>query len=158
MNKIIAALVATLVISGAYAQTPVAAAEASPHAMAAADSKRDLGNEKHIKELHAQLKINPEEEKLWAVVAATMRDSAKDLDKVIDKRKESMATATALDDLNAYADIAQAHVDSVKKFATVFAPLYAAMSDEQKKTADALFTHRDQDKKQGHSAMKKAAS
>ncbi|MDR3483051.1 MAG: Spy/CpxP family protein refolding chaperone [Burkholderiaceae bacterium] len=154
MNKIIAALVATLVISGAYAQTPVAAADASPHAMAAADSKRDMGNEKHIKELHAQLKITPDEEKLWAVVAATMRDSAKDLDKVIDKRKESMATATALDDLNAYADIAQAHLDSVKKFSSSFSPLYAAMSDEQKKLADEVFLQRGSKHRSAHAGTK----
>jgi protein CpxP len=142
MNKIIAALVATLVISGAYAQTSAVTAEASPHAMAAADSKRDMNNEKHIKDLHAKLKINPDEEKLWAVVAATMRDSAKDLDKAIDKRKESMATATALDDLNAYTDIAQVHLDSVKKFSSSFSPLYAAMSNDQKKLADEVFIQR----------------
>jgi len=122
------------------------------------DAKREMINEKHINDLHAKLKITADEEPLWSGVAKTMRDSTGDVDKVVDKRIAARGTATAIDDLNAYADIAQAHVDSVKKFATVFAPLYAAMSDEQKKTADALFTHRDQDKKQGHSAMKKAAS
>jgi len=142
MNKIIAALVATLFISGAYVTAQAAPAQSSPGAIAASDSKRDANNEKHIKDLHAKLKINAGEEKLWADVAAAMRDSAKDLDKAIDKRKESIGSATAVEDLNAYADIAQVHLDSVKKFSSTFAPLYAAMSDDQKKLADAVFTQR----------------
>lgn len=162
MKTIIAALISTCFVCSAYAQTPASAPAPSPaatsHAIAKSDANREAMNEKHITELHAKLKITADEEKLWSNVEKAMRDSALEVDKAVDKRIAAMGTATAIDDLNAYADIAQAHVDSVKKFATEFAPLYAAMSDEQKKTADAIFTHRDGDKKHSHSAMKKAAS
>jgi len=42
---------------------------------------------------------------------ATMRENAKDLDQAIDKRAANKATASAVDDLNAYADIAQVHAN-----------------------------------------------
>ena len=163
MKTLTAALISTCFACSSYAQAPApaATAAATDHATSTAvksDAKREMMNEKHITDLHAKLKITADEETLWADVAKSMRDSTGDVDKVVDKRIAGRATATAIDDLNAYADIAQAHVDSVKKFATVFTPLYAAMSDEQKKAADAIFTQRDQDKKHGHSAMKKAAS
>jgi hypothetical protein len=158
MKTLIAALLSTCIACSTYAQAQAPAMDSAMPATAKADAKREMNNEKHITDLHAKLKITADEETLWSGVAKTMRDSTADVDKVVDKRIAGRGTATAIDDLNAYADIAQAHVDSVKKFAMVFGPLYAAMSDEQKKTADAIFTHRDQDKKHGHSAMKKAAS
>ena len=71
-----------------------------------------------------------------------MRENAKELDLAIDKRTANAASATAIDDLNAYADIAQAHADGVKKLASAFSGLYSVMSDVQKKEADEAFSHR----------------
>jgi hypothetical protein len=70
-----------------------------------------------------------------------MRENVKDLDRAIDKRAANAASATAIDDLNSYADIAQAHANGVKKLASVFSGLYNAMSDDQKKAADEVFSH-----------------
>jgi periplasmic protein CpxP/Spy len=145
MKMIAAVLVSTLVFGGAVAQTPNQAT--SPHAsgsatMANTDAKRDAAVEKHIGELHAKLQITPAQEAQWNEVATTMRENVKDLDRAIDKRAAKAATATAIDDLNAYADIAQAHANGVKKLSSAFSGLYSAMSDEQKKTADAAFSHR----------------
>jgi protein CpxP len=83
-----------------------------------------------------------------------MRDNAKDLDAAIDKREANIGAATAIDDLNAYADIAQAHADAVKKLSAAFSPLYAAMSDDQKKVADEVFAQRAHDGKKAPKAMK----
>jgi hypothetical protein len=47
--------------------------------------------------------------------------------------------------LNAYADIAQAHANGVKKLAGAFSGLYSVMSDDQKKQADEVFSHRGHD-------------
>ncbi len=143
MKKYLIALASTVLITSAYAQAPVADTSAAvTKAADKSDAKREAVNEKHIKDLHAKLKITAGEESLWAPVAATMRANAVDIDKVVDKRAAIIATATAVDDLNAYADIAQAHADSVKKLSQVFAPLYAAMPDAQKKIADEEFTQR----------------
>ena len=147
MKIIVAALVSTFLISGAYAQIPAASSSTSAPAMTKSDAKRDMNTEKHIKDLHTKLKITAAEETQWAAVAKTMRDSAGELDQVVDKRQAMIATATAIDDLNAYGDIAQAHADSVKKLSTAFSPLYAAMSDAQKKIADEVFTQRGHDGK-----------
>jgi protein CpxP len=157
MKAIVAVLVSTFVFGAAVAQTPdhtassKASADSSGAAMAASDAKRDGAVEKHIKELHVTLKITPAEESQWNEVAATMRENAKDIDRAIDKRAANAASATAIDDLNSYADIAQAHANGVKKLASAFSGLYAAMSDDQKKTADEVFSHR------GHEGSKVAS-
>jgi protein CpxP len=153
MKTITAALTSAFLITGAYAQAPssspaVAPSSGAPAAMAKSDAKRDMAVESHIKDMHAQLQITPAEETQWAAVAKTMRDSAIETDKAIDKREALVNSASAVDNLNAYGDIAQAHADGVKKLAAVFAPLYASMSDDQKKAADALFAHRAHDGKQ----------
>jgi hypothetical protein len=79
-----------------------------------------------------------------------MRENAKDLDLAIDKRDAAVASATAIDNLNSYADIAQAHANGVKKLASAFSGLYSVMSDDQKKEADEVFSHR------GHEGRKTA--
>ena len=125
-----------------------------PVAMATSDEKRDARNEEHIKSLHSKLQITAAEEPLWDTVAKTMRENVTQIDQVIDKREAAIGKATAVDDLNAYAEVAQAHADSVKKMATAFAPLYAAMSDPQKVLADKVFTQHGHDGKKGKRAEK----
>jgi hypothetical protein len=147
MKTIIAVLASTLLISGAFAQSPAPSAGAG-------DAKRDMNIEKHIKDLHAKLKITPAEETQWATVAQTMRDSSKELDMAIDKREATINTATAIDNLNAYGDIAQAHTDSVKKLSAAFAPLYASMTDDQKMVADEVFAQRPHKGMKAPDAMK----
>jgi protein CpxP len=151
MKAIVALLASTFVIGGAIAQTPDpsassgASADASSSAMANSDAKRDGAVEKHITELHASLRITKAEESQWNEVAETMRENVKNLDRAIDKRDANVASATAIDDLNSYADIAQAHANGVKKLANAFSGLYAVMSDDQKKEADEVFSHRGHD-------------
>ena len=148
MKTLIAVLASTFLIGGAYAQSPAQSAgappsaNASPAAMTKSDARRDMKVEKHIKDLRAKLKITPAEEPQWAAVAKTMSDNAKDIDTAIDKRESNRKAATAIDDLNAYADIAQAHADAVKKLSAAFSPLYAAMSDDQKKGGRGIRTSR----------------
>ena len=148
MKIIAAVLVSTLIGGAAVAQTsdpsttPRASAPAANTAMAKGDAKRDDAVEKHIDQLHDSLKITPAQEAQWNEVAATMRDNATEMDRAIDKRAAGAATATAIDDLKAYQDIAQTHANGVAKLATAFSGLYSTMSDDQKKAADAAFSHR----------------
>jgi periplasmic protein CpxP/Spy len=113
MKVIAAVLASTFVFGSAIAQTsdpsssPRASAPTSDSAMANADAKRDAAVEKHIDQLHTTLKITPAQEAQWNEVAATMRDNAKEMDRAIDKRTAGAASATAVGDLKAYADIAQ---------------------------------------------------
>jgi protein CpxP len=151
MKMIIAVLVSTFAFGSAIAQSPESpAASASPHAMMKSDAQRDEAVEHHIADLHAKLKITAAEESQWKEVADTMRDNAKTMDKAIDKHDASVASTTAIDELNGYADIAQAHATGVKKLAKSFSGLYSMMSDDQKKEADEIFSHR------GHEGKKVA--
>ncbi|HWX81536.1 MAG TPA: Spy/CpxP family protein refolding chaperone [Steroidobacteraceae bacterium] len=130
MKLIVAMLVSTVVFGAALAET-------------SADAKRDAAVEQRIMELHAQLKITPSEEAQWVQVAVTMRENARDLDQVIDKRDATVASATAIDNLYSYADIAHAHANGVRKLAGAFSGLYAVMTESQKKLADVVFNHRE---------------
>lgn len=130
MKVIVAMLVSVVVFGAVLAQT-------------SADAKRDASVEQRIMELHTQLKITPSEEAQWTQVAVTMRENARDLDQVIDKRDATVANATAIDNLYSYADIAQAHANGVRKLAGAFSGLYAVMSESQRKLADVVFNHRD---------------
>jgi protein CpxP len=153
MKLPVAVLVSTVVFGSALAQTPDqstssrASADSSRSTMTKGDAKRDGAAEKHIADLHAKLKITPAEESQWKEVADTMRGNARELDRAIDKRDANMANATAIDDLNSYAEIAQAHANGVKKLSSAFSSLYSAMSDDQKKAADEVFSHHHHDGK-----------
>ena len=120
------------------------------HLSLAADAATGEGGpvEKRITELHTKLKITATQEELFTAVAQEMRDSGKAFNEATRSREGKSATMTAVEDLNSYADLASMHADSMKKFVTVFSPLYAAMSDDQKKNADDIF--------RGHKEGKKA--
>jgi len=146
MRKLtIIAFISTLLLNSAFAKSPIPATGTAGNAtvdITKSNARRDANNEMHIKDLHTKLKITASEEALWTTVAQAMRDNITQIDKVVDKRESLIVNASAIDDLNAYADIAQAHADSVKKLAMVFGPLYEAMPEAQKKVADEVFIHR----------------
>jgi protein CpxP len=156
MKMIAAVLVSTFVFGSVHAQAPDhlaslnGTADSPNPAMTNADAKRDAGVEKHIKDLRNKLKITAAEESQWNVVVEAMRENAQNLDRAIDRRDASVTSATAIDNLNSYADIAQVHATNVKKLASAFSGLYSAMSEDQRKEADEVFSHR------GHDASKVA--
>jgi hypothetical protein len=125
-------------------------ASATPSIAAPPKASKADRVEARIKELHTKLMITPEQEEAWNGVAQAMRDDAKTMEELIKARTENASTMTAVDDLKSYGEIAQAHADGLKNFTSVFEPLYAGMSDAQKKTADTLFRHHHQ----GHSKAK----
>ncbi len=148
MKSIASAIASALLVGGAYAQSPPQST-GSPRTVSAMTSETKAshpmplsGVEKHIQQMHAKLRITAAEEGQWTAVAEAMRSNAVDLDAAIDKREANAADASAVDNLNAYRDIAQSHLDGVTKLAAAFAPLYAAMPDSQKKLADAVFAQR----------------
>ena len=124
--------------SGAFAQT-AASAPAASSAMSAKAAKADKRLEERITQLHTQLQITPQQEPLWSKVADTMRSNAQSMHDAYDQRMSKTDSFTAVDDLKSYGDLAQAHADSVKNLETAFEPLYAALSDTQKKAADDAF-------------------
>jgi len=139
MKKLIVSVASALLVTGAYAQASAPTAGVAPsHSVKAAKSATDR-TEARIAQLHADLKITPAEEAQWGEVAQAMRDEATQMDELITRREAQQDLMSAVDDLNNYAELAQAHADGVKKMSTVFAPLYNTMTDDQKKIADEVF-------------------
>jgi len=123
------------VAAGIFAAT---FAVATGSAMAARATPTDRV-EMRIKDMHAKLRITPEQETQWQQVAQVMRDNENTLQPLIEDRKSNARNMTAVDDLHSYEKISEAHVDGIKKFTPAFETLYSSMSDDQKRQADVLF-------------------
>jgi hypothetical protein len=114
--------------------------------------------ETRIKTLHAKLNITPEQEAAWGEVAQAMRDNETTISGYIQERQENAKTLTAIDDLESYQKIAQAHADGLKKVTAACETLYNSMTDEQKKNADVVFgSFEGHGGAVGHGKMKKHA-
>ncbi len=95
--------------------------------------------EERISTLHDKLVITSEQEVKWSAVAQTMRDNETAIRTLIEARHQNAEAMTAIDDLQSYADITQAHADGLKKMIASFQSLYADMPDSQQKVADKVF-------------------
>ncbi len=112
-----------------------------PPAAAPAKPRRSPAErvEQRIKMLHDNLKITAAQEQLWAPVAQAMRDQAAAMQQAIQNRRQN-PSMNAVEDLKAYEAIADAHAQGLQKLVPAFGALYAALSDDQKKEADTLFS------------------
>jgi hypothetical protein len=122
-----------LLVAASLAATPALA-------QAPAGAGRNNGLETRISDLHSQLQITPEQESKWQAVAKVMHANAEASRKAVEEKRKDEANLTAVADLNAYAEIAELHAKHVRKLAKVFADLYDAMSPDQKKIADQVFS------------------
>ena len=146
-----AVLLAFFVLAGA---TPSLAASHEPGMMKAGKASKTERVEVRIKEIYAKLKITPAQEGLWDNVTRIMRENAVTMEALIKERTEKAGARNAVEDLKSYSAIAEAHADGLKKFIPAFEPLYASMSDAQKKDADTLFHHRGRTKGKGKAKAK----
>jgi hypothetical protein len=95
--------------------------------------------ETRIKTLHSQLRITPEQESTFQNVAQVMRDNESALKPLREQKADAVESANALDQLNSYAALIDAHAAGVHKFVPAFQTLYDSLSPEQKKAADVAF-------------------
>ena len=124
--------------------TPLTAAWAqnAPVKTVATEATETKGEtvEQRITNLHAAMKITPDQEKNWNGVAQAMRENAAAMDKLIAaNRTTPPQNLSAVDDLKTYQKFAQAHVDGLKNLISAFSTLYDTMPDAQKKVADKVF-------------------
>jgi len=111
----------------------------TPGAAAATESKGETV-EQRIATLRAALKITADQEVKWNAVAQSMRENASAMDRLVaDARTSPPQSMTAMDDLKMYQKFSEAHVTGLKNLIASFGTLYAAMSEPQKKNADAVF-------------------
>ncbi len=141
----VASLIGTALIAGptraatpATSAAPVLLAQADTTAKAKPHKPRAERVEDRIKSLHDQLMITAAQEPQWNAVAQAMREGSQSMQAAIQQRIQARG-ASAVEELKAYQAIADAHAQEVQKLIPPFQTLYDAMSDDQKKTADALF-------------------
>ncbi len=144
-----AAIVALLALPGvALAQPAQSAAPAVPPAAASSSPMtshpvpgKTIAErvENHIKELRAQLHITPAEQPQWEQFAQVMRDNARDMDQAFMQRAQQYPTMNAVQNMQSYEQIAEAHAQHLQKLVPAFDNLYNAMPVQQQKLADQLF-------------------
>jgi len=88
--------------------------------------------------LKTELKITDGQLPLWNAVADAIRANAKGMGAMAEGMMGSTQTAALPDKLAAREKMLTARLEALRKFKAVVDPLYAALSDEQKKTADEL--------------------
>jgi hypothetical protein len=114
-------------------------ASSSVRRMGDADAHADRV-EQRIRDLHARLQITAAQESDWSDVAQAMRDNAQQMD-TLSKTRAERSNMSAPEDLDSFAEIADAHAAGIRKFIPAFKKLYASMSDAQKRNADEIFRH-----------------
>ena len=88
--------------------------------------------------LKTELKITDAQLPLWNAVADAMRANAKSMGDMAGGMMGGSETATLPDKLAMREKMMTAHLEALRKFKAAVDPFYAALSDEQKKTADEL--------------------
>ena len=95
--------------------------------------------EHRIGELHAQLRITPTEQQQWDQFAAVMRENARDMDQAFMQRAQQFQSMNAVENMESYEQIAEAHARHLQKLVPAFQNLYNTMPDQQKQLADEVF-------------------
>ena len=88
--------------------------------------------------LKTELKITEAQLPLWNAVADAIRANAKGMGVMSEGMMGSTQGTTLPDKLALREKIMTQHLEALRKFKATVDPLYAALSDEQKKTADEL--------------------
>ena len=89
--------------------------------------------------LKTELKITDAQQPLWNAVADAMRASAKAMAAMMPIMQSMMQPSGTLPEkLAARQKAMTAHLEALRKLKAAVEPLYAALSDDQKKTADQL--------------------
>jgi len=119
---------------------PAAAAAASPMTTRLAPGNNaEQRVETHIKQLYAQLRITPAEQPQWEQFAQVMRDNARDMDKAFVQRAQQFPTMSAVQNMQSYQQLAEAHAQHLQKLVPAFDNLYNVMPDQQKQLTDQVF-------------------
>jgi hypothetical protein len=92
--------------------------------------------ERQIADLQKKLRITPAQQPLFDAFAQIMRQNAQAMDSVM-RQQEHKSGATAVDDLRASAQLAEAEAEGLKRLLPALQSLYDSLPDPQKRLADA---------------------
>lgn len=111
--------------------------QATPHRRARLTPEQRI--DARIEDLHKRLQITDAQAPQWNAVAQVMRDNAEAMSKLIRERAANAKTMNAVQDLQSYEQITEAHAEGLKKLVPAFDALYNTMTDQQKRNADVVF-------------------
>jgi len=135
------ALVAALAGGTAVAVGPIVADAQSQQQQPAHHAAFDPGRhiEGRIAYLKTELKITDAQAPLFDTVANVMRENARAMDQVFAQRMQQYPTMNALQNMQSYERVAEAHAQHVQRLVTAFVNLYNAMPEQQKQLTDQVF-------------------
>jgi len=137
----VVAFVGGLAVAGPLGAAPSdASAEPMKNAVDHSPQGAALRVEDRIKTLHDKLAVTSAQEPKWSGVAQAMRDNESAISQLIQERQQNTKDMTAIEDLQSYEKVAQAHLDGLQKLIPAFQALYNDMSDAQRKEADEAFS------------------
>jgi len=126
-------------VSPAFAQSNTVTPSQSAAPAAKTTHRARGGIDQRIADLHKRLQITSAQDAQWNQVADIMRQNAAAVEAAVKDRAANAKTMNAMDNLQSYEKIAQAHEQGLEKLIPAFQTLYDSMSDAQKKNADAVF-------------------
>ncbi|HTV32032.1 MAG TPA: Spy/CpxP family protein refolding chaperone [Methylocella sp.] len=85
-----------------------------------------------IAALHAGLKLNPEQEKLWPAVDTALHNAFKNTVERFEKTKNALHSENLVDRLRARGEAAVARGENLEALADASSPLYATLTEDQK--------------------------
>jgi protein CpxP len=95
--------------------------------------------EQRITDLHAKLQISAVQQPQWDRFSDVMRDNARETDQNFQHRVQAMATMTAAENMQSYAQVTSEYAQHMQKLVPSFQALYDTMSVSQKQIADQVF-------------------
>ena len=95
--------------------------------------------EAQIKQLQGALNITDAQKELWNNLTQVMRENAKDMDALTKERAKNTKAMNSVERLKFHSEIAEAHLNQLKKFIPPFEAFYNSMSDQQKNITDIIF-------------------
>ena len=85
------------------------------------------------------LEFTPAEQPQWDQFAQVMRENARDMDQAFMQRAQQYSTMNAVQNMQSYEQIAEAHARHLQKLVPAFDNLYNTMPEQQKKLTDQVF-------------------
>ena len=95
--------------------------------------------ERRITDIYARLHITQDQNQQWEQFAQVMRDNAKEIDQSYQQRAQKLASMSAIDNMQSYAQIEQQRAQDMQKLVPAFQTVYNSLTDQQKKAADDMF-------------------
>ena len=141
---IAAALLATPAAAFAQAPQTALARPSAPASVTASAQKRNAMVEQRISHLRTEIKITPDEQKSFDDFANVMRQNAAEMDGATGKGAALPASASAVDRMTAYSNVAQTHAQNMQQLTTAFTTFYNTLTPQQKKVVDTSFAEQSQ--------------